>query len=108
MPGMDHSAMGKSAGSRMASKEPAKQAGEDSHASHGGSGNTPGDAMQSDVPWPQLFAVTTLTDLLLLHGMTFQPAFSNLPSSAPDFDRNSVVQGKRVSVGLDLGGRRIF
>src|SRR3546814_6173545 len=49
MPGMDHSAMGKSAGSRMASKAPAQQAGEDSHASHGGSGNTPGDAMKSDV-----------------------------------------------------------
>src|SRR3546814_7702940 len=49
MPGMDHSAMGKSAGSRMASKAPAQQAGDDSPASHGGSGNTPGDAMKSDV-----------------------------------------------------------
>src|SRR3546814_56461 len=84
MPGMDHSAMGKSAGSRMASKAPAKQAGEDSHASHGGSGNTPGDAMKSDVTRPQLFAVTTFTALMLLLGMTFPAAFYNLTLSAHD------------------------
>src|SRR3546814_6628844 len=59
MPGMDHSAMGKSAGSRMASKAPAKQAGAASPASNGRSGNTPGDAMKSDVNRPQPLAVTT-------------------------------------------------
>src|SRR3546814_14581383 len=107
MPGMDHSAMGKSTGSRMASKAPAKQAGEDSHASHGGSGNTPGDAMKSDVTRPQLFAVTTFTALMLLLGMTFPAAFYNLTLSAHDvggaimppgmiIDRKSVVWGKRV------------
>src|SRR3546814_12413331 len=101
MPGMDHSAMGKSAGSRMASKAPAKQAGEDSHASHGGSGNTPGDAMKSDVTRPQLFAVTTFTALMLLLGMTFPAAFSNL-------DRTSDWTGTGVSVRVNLVGLRLI
>src|SRR3546814_1717931 len=66
----------------MASKAPAKQAGEDSHASHGGSGNTLGDAMKSDATRPQLFAVTTFTALKLLLGMTFPAAFYNLTLTA--------------------------
>src|SRR3546814_2443949 len=84
MPGMDHSAMGKSADPRTASQAPAKQAGEDSHASHGGSGNTPGDEMKPDVTRPQLFAVTTFTALMLLLGMTFPAAFYNLTLSTHD------------------------
>src|SRR3546814_18980818 len=39
MPGMEHSAMGKRAGSRMASKAQDKHAGEDHHGTHGGTKN---------------------------------------------------------------------
>src|SRR3546814_10407107 len=41
MPGMDHSAMGKSAGTRRATKAPAKQAGQDSPAPNAGNAKTP-------------------------------------------------------------------
>src|SRR3546814_11265762 len=68
----------------MASTAPAKQADEDSPSAHGGSGNTPGDAMKSDVTRPQLFAVTTFTALMLLLRMTFPAAFYNLTLSAHD------------------------
>src|SRR3546814_17220875 len=33
---------------------------------------------------------------------------SNLPASTRASERKSVVEGKRVSVGVDLGGRRIL
>src|SRR3546814_10410418 len=68
MHGTDHSAMGKSAGSRRASKAPTKQAGTASHASHGGPSNTPGTTLKSDVTRPPLFDFNTFPPQRLFLG----------------------------------------
>src|SRR3546814_19014229 len=57
-----------------------------------------------------LFAIVVLAGFAMVSGQNVPPPVVNklFPGAAAEQDRKSVVQGKSVSVRVDLGGRRII